>query len=315
MLNEGEETPWTPHPSETYDGSTTIDASGVTIRNGALTIKNDDDVDMLKGENGNLLLNGGTLTIENMRGLVKDTVRFIGGDMGPGLVLETIYPETGNQYNTGSISLNPNDMGIIDIGANSVRIVGIKGGGNLSVGNVSCSTVKSTSDISTNGSIILDQDTNERQIRWLSAGRYNKTCGFYGGTDTSDTTVGMYDWSSGVSVWTYNADTTLSINRLLYLNGGLTQSGGESRFSSGQYVDPLPGVACTIKATGKVASNTMYSQSYSFLETKSQITSRSGSGGGFDFWTNGASGNRFVFDGDNMKLYKVVNGVWTVIAG
>lgn len=315
MLNEGEETPWTPHPSETYDGSTTIDATGVTIRNGALTIKNEEDVDMLKGENGNLLLNGGTLTIENMRGGIKDTVRFIGGNMGPGIVFESINPNTGTSQSTASISLNPNDVGIMDIFAESVSLRSANGSGNLNLGRLRCSTINNTDDITTNGSIILDQGTNERQIRWLSAGRYNRTCGFYGGTDTSNTTVGMYDWSSGVSVWTYNTDTTLSINRLLYLNGGLTQTGGESRFSSGQYVDPLPGVACSMKVTGQIASNTMRSQSYGFLETKAQITSRSGAGGGFDFWTNGPSGNRFVFDGDNMKLYKVVNGVWTIIAG
>lgn len=46
--------------------------------------------------------------------------------------------------------------------------------------------------------------------------------------------------------------------------------------------------------------------------TASYITGRSGDGG-FDFWCR--DNVRFCFDGTNMKLYKVVNGVWTVIAG
>lgn len=46
--------------------------------------------------------------------------------------------------------------------------------------------------------------------------------------------------------------------------------------------------------------------------TPSYMTGRSGDGG-FDLWTN--SSTRFCFDGTNMKLYKVVGGVWTVIAG
>lgn len=41
MLNEGEVAlPWSPHHSECYDGSTQIDASGVTIKNGALRVQN-----------------------------------------------------------------------------------------------------------------------------------------------------------------------------------------------------------------------------------------------------------------------------------
>lgn len=59
MLNEGEEQPWTPHPSEVYDGSTIIDASGVTIKNGAIKIQNNSGQTVLSGDaNGNLKMSG-----------------------------------------------------------------------------------------------------------------------------------------------------------------------------------------------------------------------------------------------------------------
>ncbi len=48
---------WTPHHSEVYNGSTVIDANGVTINNGALTIKNKAGTTVLSGDsNGNLNL-------------------------------------------------------------------------------------------------------------------------------------------------------------------------------------------------------------------------------------------------------------------
>ena len=66
MLNEGEEQPWSPHPDEIYNGSTVIDASGVTINNGALTVKNKSGTTVLSGDsNGNLDITG---TVKSQRG-------------------------------------------------------------------------------------------------------------------------------------------------------------------------------------------------------------------------------------------------------
>ena len=66
MLTEGEEQPWSPHPSEVYDGNTVIDASGVTINNGALTIKNKAGSTVLTGDsNGDLTLTGNVTNGEN----------------------------------------------------------------------------------------------------------------------------------------------------------------------------------------------------------------------------------------------------------
>lgn len=60
MINEGEVAlPWSPHPSEIYEGSTAIDANGVTIYNGAITVKNNAGQIMLQGDgNGNLSFSG-----------------------------------------------------------------------------------------------------------------------------------------------------------------------------------------------------------------------------------------------------------------
>lgn len=60
------ESKWTPHPDEVYSGSTVIDASGVTINNGALTIKNNSGVTVLSGDsNGNLDITG---TVKSQKG-------------------------------------------------------------------------------------------------------------------------------------------------------------------------------------------------------------------------------------------------------
>ena len=67
MINEGDvKQPWSPHPDEVYNGSTVIDASGVTINNGALTVKNNAGKTVLSGDsNGNLDITG---TVKSQRG-------------------------------------------------------------------------------------------------------------------------------------------------------------------------------------------------------------------------------------------------------
>ena len=50
---------WTPHHSEVYNGSTVIDASGVTVNNGAIRVKNNAGKTVLSGDsNGNLVFTG-----------------------------------------------------------------------------------------------------------------------------------------------------------------------------------------------------------------------------------------------------------------
>lgn len=79
MLNEGEEQPWSPHPSEVYDGSTVIDASGVTVKNGALKVQNKAGQTVLSGDStGNLNLTG---TLINKSSSGVDAIKIEGTNM------------------------------------------------------------------------------------------------------------------------------------------------------------------------------------------------------------------------------------------
>ena len=72
-LTEGKvETAWTPHPSEIYEGSTIIDGSGVTINNGALTVKNKAGQTVLSGDSdGNLSLTGSLVVSSNKNQILR----------------------------------------------------------------------------------------------------------------------------------------------------------------------------------------------------------------------------------------------------
>ena len=51
--------PYSPHPSEIYEGSTIIDSTGITVNNGALRVKNKSGTTVLEGDsNGDLTLSG-----------------------------------------------------------------------------------------------------------------------------------------------------------------------------------------------------------------------------------------------------------------
>ena len=66
-LREGKtEMAWTPHPSEIYEGSTVIDASGVTVNNGALRVKDGSGNTMLEGDSSGTLYLRNKLNIGNV---------------------------------------------------------------------------------------------------------------------------------------------------------------------------------------------------------------------------------------------------------
>ena len=60
MINEGDiALPWSPHPDEIYSGNTVVDASGVKIYNGAITVLNNAGQIVLQGDsNGDLTFKG-----------------------------------------------------------------------------------------------------------------------------------------------------------------------------------------------------------------------------------------------------------------
>ena len=68
-LTEGKvEKAWTPHPSEIYDGSTIIDASGVTIKNGAIKVQNNNGDVVLTGDSGGNLNLKGSINVNTNEG-------------------------------------------------------------------------------------------------------------------------------------------------------------------------------------------------------------------------------------------------------
>ena len=100
-LREGKvEMPWTPHPSEIYDGSTVIDASGITVKNGALKVQNKAGQTVLSGDsNGNLVV-GGNSTSGSL--LIKDSSGNTIGEMNQnGLTLSDSAIKITSKYRIG----------------------------------------------------------------------------------------------------------------------------------------------------------------------------------------------------------------------
>lgn len=102
-LTEGiVESPWTPHAGEVYSGNTVIDAGGVTINNGALKINNNANQEVLKGDaQGNLVLNGGNMSIIGQRGGTTDSVRFTQG----GILISNEWQD-GEAWRDNRVALN-----------------------------------------------------------------------------------------------------------------------------------------------------------------------------------------------------------------
>ncbi|MDY3359782.1 MAG: hypothetical protein SOY04_05185, partial [Clostridium celatum] len=107
-LTEGEvPSLWMPHHGEVIDGSTQIDADGVTIKNGALRVQNNSGQTVLTGDsNGNLTLTGKVINGSN--GLVSYL------DRG-GLILEATNEKVG--YIRSSSFASNREINGLSIGA------------------------------------------------------------------------------------------------------------------------------------------------------------------------------------------------------
>lgn len=343
------ESAWVPNPSEIYEGSTVIDGSGVTIKNGALIIQNKSGQNVMSGDQeGNLALQslltvGGTtdgrIEVRNSSneiviGMNKKGIASTGIDFYKTISLSGgMYNGDKSSYltitgNDGFLNYQQDETGGYEHKTVKIRdgklIVGGYSGSqflpydgvviertSISAGQVNTGVLTSLGNTILNGS-----DT------WLrtygQTGWFNSTYG--GGMYMED-----YSWirshgSKPIYCDKYiRADEGFQVGdsgSLFNVNStGQISTTAEAQFSVGTYTDPLPNTSCAIKVSGRIASDIVNSDSYRFLTTNAQITSRSGAGGGFDFWLTGIDGSRFTFDGVNMKLYKVVNGTWTVIAG
>lgn len=101
---------WTPHPSEIYEGSTVIDSSGITVNNGALTVKNNAGQTVMCGDsNGNLLVQNtvtvggstdGTIQVQNSFG----TTIFSAGKNGAFIKDDVLKITSGTITGVGGIT-------------------------------------------------------------------------------------------------------------------------------------------------------------------------------------------------------------------
>lgn len=213
-LREGKvEMPWTPHPSEIYEGSTVIDASGVTVKNGAIKVQNKNGENVMTSDtNGNLILSGGNMKIQNQRGGLTDIAQFFGGAIGPGLTLTSYVTDTGNQQSSVAIRLSPDDVDRMEIMAENVAITGNKGG-SLSANTVHASSTSTNQLWINNNQVFNGSDTWIRT--YGNTGWYSQT---YGG-----------GWYMTDSTWirAYN-------NKGVY-TGGNIESGSDMRCSNKLY--------------------------------------------------------------------------------
>lgn len=319
IINEGDvPLPWCPHPDEVYSGSTIIDGSGVTIKNGAIKIQNNSGQNVMSGDqNGNLLIDSGTFKIQNKRGGVLDTIDFSGGTMGPIMTFSN-----GIGGSSASIGLNLDSPNILNIYTEGLSFSSVDPNGARVGGIKSISIVEecraSYFTATSNG---VGSNFKVGDDAWIGDINMPNTISIKGVANIAAGYIkfgnGARIGHSGNSAWPgLDVEGSASFANLLEARGGIS-SLMEAKFATAgsAYADPLSGTACAIKASGRIACNIVHAQSYRFVETDAQITSRSAAGGGFDFWGTGTGGSRFTFDGTNMKLYKVVNGTWTVLAG
>ena len=170
---------------------------------------------MTSDTNGNLILSGGNMKIQNQRGGLTDIAQFFGGAIGPGLTLTSYVTNTGNQRSSVAIRLNPDDIDRMEIQAENVSITGNKGG-SLSTSNINA-TVISSGEFWSNGNQILNgSDT------WLRT--YGNT-GWYNGTYGGG-------WHMTDSTWirSYNSKNVY-VNKILRADGGLQVNNNGSKFN------------------------------------------------------------------------------------
>ena len=164
--------------------STILDKTGFTVKNGAIKVQNKNGENVMTSDtNGNLILSGGNMKIQNQRGGLTDIAQFFGGAIGPGLTLSSYVTNTGNQQSSVAIRLSPDDIDRMEIMAENVTVTGSKGG-SLSANTVHASST-STSQLWINNNQVFNG--NDTWIRtYGNTGWYSQTYG--GGWYMTDST-------------------------------------------------------------------------------------------------------------------------------
>ena len=233
MLNEGEEQAWSPHPDEVYSGYTYIDASGVTIKNGALRILNNAGTTVLSGDsNGNLSISAnlslggsnnkyGILNLYNSSNLLEVQLDYNGvRQYSKGKYIGRLGT---NLYSSGDKYLSA------DYDPSTCQGFEVTGYG-LSNGlafrtNVSETTIGSEylNLKCRNLSFVGSTDQN---IIWQNTYNGNRVGFFGGGSESGKIHVGMYDWgningaNAGYLIWSYNYGGTFEIVKYCKFSGG-----------------------------------------------------------------------------------------------
>ena len=236
ILSEGEEKAWTPHPSETYDGSTVIDSTGVTINNGALTVKNNNGETVLQGDsNGNLSLTG-TVNIRsnNSEYLLVSTsnnnLPVLGsnsrGNFMSGLTVSWDYTAwyedkaLSGGYMKLTVDSSSSTISLYDISTGRTTLTPTA----ISVNNASTSI----------GNNIYFNRSDEQQIRFVNSSVSKWTAGFYKGNynNSSTTVLGAYDWTNSLNIWSYLNDKTFYFNRPVTFNNSTLKVGSTAIMST-----------------------------------------------------------------------------------
>ncbi|NKF05307.1 phage tail protein [Clostridium gasigenes] len=154
IVTEGTtEVPWSPHPSELYEGSTCIDATGVTIYNGAIKVLDSAGNEVLKGDSSGISFSGRLQPRDNTIRLFGENCKLEGGYGG-------LRRSVGNTYDSvtdgGSwVLFNPHSQ-------NGTRYAGITVDRESHVQLFSQSTMLK----------LLNGGTPSVQARWAGDGGY-----------------------------------------------------------------------------------------------------------------------------------------------
>lgn len=280
-MMEGVVAPYQPAPNEIINASTIIDASGVTVKNGALKVENNSGQVVLSGDSK------GNIDLISYGNNVKTS-------LGNGQLVIT------NNSNGDYLNISGNSILLYDYSTTDERASIEKTASTLTISNWS---QKNTPVINLNtDKVVVANDLNV-----TGALRVGGT-EILNGKDSWLRTKGDNGWYNSTYAGGWHMTDSTWIRAF---NGKSVYTPGIIQADNGFQVGG--NIMARIESNGDIKGQDIYGKAYRFNSgSASNITARST--GGFDLWSSNG-GSRFSLDGSNMKIYKVVNGTWTVIAG
>lgn len=216
---------------------TTINSSGVSIKNGALKILNKAGNTVLSGDSsGNLLLNKGTISIQESDSLTTPVFEIYGANTSRFGV--RVFPnrfEVGDAENkllklellTATGTFRGYSLGKLNTSFSMTQgfsFNGVNGGVDFRVNNVDLIELNGNK-IQTTATNIDFQGHYQHRIIWQSTYNGNRV-GFFGGGSDNDIHVGMYDWgntsgqNAGGFIWSYKYGGSFYIDKYCKFTAG-----------------------------------------------------------------------------------------------